>query len=1311
MTAGESEIMSENTSSNSKTTNNTTTPPTVAPATSPAATANLTNVSWTEAMWDAGWDIGPNGGSVVFQVESGSGILMVLLSSQQPGTGEFAYPGTVYGAGIRPTLWNPSAAWIARSDDSQGLDGSLAMNESFAWPTTPFYLWVSYQTDGTITIGQDRFVGQNVVLQYTDPTPLAGSRYVGLLIAEGGPLSLGNIQTIPTIPVPYQIISENIPAPDPTDDSYLSVTITPSTSAQSFNGEQQTVNQIEISGMHVTTAGTDNVLASLSGQLNIESLTIYADVLEIDQLLTLPQTNVTIYARELIFSGSSAQIVTTPQFVQNTPAATDPGDKGLTGGSVVLNIGQFTAQNGATTAFNLTGAAGQPGGPGITPLVNTMPGTPFDPFYPEGGPSSSGFGGSNVVYYTYSYDDSEDSPPENESQTQGTQAWPGNGGNATPAGVPGDGGDGGALTTAVDIIAQAGSGFIVQPGGASGPQAASTPGGPAGTPNPAYWQIYSYEYHGGCQQGSPNISWSNPSESFGPGADATSPLPANPTGNPGAYTVSGSAAYSWLHPYNLNVALRYIRDAYLNGYLNLAQQTLTAYDQALTAYTSPPADYQVAFSQAAQTIVGLQNRLSANLDYFGNPAGWVPMLSFQSNLAIYQAEVQASIAQLYLAYRINAAATTTQAAANMLATGIAQLQAEISTAMQAFAAADSELPAINAQISNVSTQLGTLQTGLNTLQQQLLQEAQQDVEEEHEALFFVRVLAGIAQLFPIGQPELGAIGSGLDIISNIDTSQPLGTFDQLAQLLQSYQSDNAKGSADNTGQQQNSDDVNNDPENAGSNAGSLIQSSIGLVNGLKTITSGFQELHVSDAEVQARLQEIEASNVLYQYYVEQIKSLNALKTTLETQLNTTLQQLIQANNTINSDLLKVDSMYTQQTLNFSQLNHQAIQFAKDMGQSARDRLAKYQYYLVKSYEYLMLQPFGLANYQLSNVVDAFTGLESNSNSDGTLSSTDYQQLATVYNTILVSMADQILTQYESQSIQSTTKFVVPLTAAQLTQLNTQGQLTLNLLDMNQLDYSWQGVRVTNIATNYIELSDGNSASDSGTGNVVASNVNQVELTFSHGAFSSLRWQGIVYAFNPNSDPNTEAGNTNWGTTFNVQTSGAQRLVPVVPDPATQSMLAQLLKSISGVDTSPLADYQPSATDDITINLTVLPTGQTATVTSLKLEFDFTFLQAPTNEVVLSIQTVGTTNPLIVVNATDLAGNSSGRGSFYRTYPQYQSVQVTAPATFGDFVFSQWVYLTGQVASTSPSIQCLLNSTLQLQCVYVPVSTSSTSHGA
>jgi hypothetical protein len=57
-------------------------------------------------------------------------------------------------------------------------------------------------------------------VQYKDPQPLSGIRYVGLMLPGGGPVNMSDIELIPNVPVEYQLISENISAPDPTSGAF-----------------------------------------------------------------------------------------------------------------------------------------------------------------------------------------------------------------------------------------------------------------------------------------------------------------------------------------------------------------------------------------------------------------------------------------------------------------------------------------------------------------------------------------------------------------------------------------------------------------------------------------------------------------------------------------------------------------------------------------------------------------------------------------------------------------------------------------------------------------------------------------------------------------------------------------------------------------------------------------------------------------------------------------------------------------------------------------------------------------------------------
>ena len=89
--------------------------------------------------------------------------------------------------------------------------------------------------------------------------------------------------------------------------------------------------------------------------------------------------------------------------------------------------------------------------------------------------------------------------------------------------------------------------------------------------------------------------------------------------------------------------LAHAKDAYLYGYLDFTDQICKDYSEYLDLYASVsnewerlPWRWQREFNQMKGEMVNIRHRIASHLDYFGNPAGWVPMLSFEVNKAMFE---------------------------------------------------------------------------------------------------------------------------------------------------------------------------------------------------------------------------------------------------------------------------------------------------------------------------------------------------------------------------------------------------------------------------------------------------------------------------------------------------------------------------------------------------------------------------------------------------------------------------------------------------------------------------------------------------
>jgi len=132
------------------------------------------------------------------------------------------------------------------------------------------------------------------------------------------------------------------------------------TSTQKYlNNQDRTAYSISISGKDVIfDDAVKNKVWGLSGREDIYELNIYAERLIVRSALKFPQTDITVYAKELVFedkNGVTASINTSPSSDQTLTDG--QGANGGSAGSVTLNIKEM--KGNIAPRFILNGADGQ----------------------------------------------------------------------------------------------------------------------------------------------------------------------------------------------------------------------------------------------------------------------------------------------------------------------------------------------------------------------------------------------------------------------------------------------------------------------------------------------------------------------------------------------------------------------------------------------------------------------------------------------------------------------------------------------------------------------------------------------------------------------------------------------------------------------------------------------------------------------------------------------------------------------------------------------------------------------------------------
>ena len=113
------------------------------------------------------------------------------------------------------------------------------------------------------------------------------------------------------------------------------------------------------------------------------------------------------------------------------------------------------------------------------------------------------------------------------------------------------------------------------------------------------------------------------------------------------------------HPYYISAVIRHATDAFINSYADLALQVCNEYKLLVDEYViaseweSCGDEEGIELKNELVEIDNMLYRLEQGLDYFGNPAGWVPLLSFEVMLANYDAEIDRAIPTLYMYYWLN----------------------------------------------------------------------------------------------------------------------------------------------------------------------------------------------------------------------------------------------------------------------------------------------------------------------------------------------------------------------------------------------------------------------------------------------------------------------------------------------------------------------------------------------------------------------------------------------------------------------------------------------------------------------------------
>lgn len=1101
---------------------------------------------------------------------------------------------------------------------------------------------------------------------------------------------IGTFEVTPlnTATVEASVIEYDRPLPDPESRDYMQISEVPH-EPELFNDATVQTFTTSISGQTLVFEADHpaNLHRQYNARRNVRELRLYADKVIIRSPLFLPQTVVTIRARELRFEGDG-RIETTPRPRARQPAgavwednlfAGNDGDPGHPAGNVEVFVERFYSDETATTRFVLRGGQGGPAGEGRDGrgegTVGFLSADWTKLMARAGNPFCGTTENSSVIVF------SEEFVAGRLRHRCGEEVTV-RGEPAVPSGRPGRGGTGGSLRSTLNL-----AGFANVAGGNAGAPGNFHVGGTLTARQFLYVSTITFIRNG--EETTTNDESPAPKA---PGNDA--PAPSGQAGAAGSFAMEPNPG-AWLHSFAVRSIIRYAKDAYLNDRIAETRGLLGAYQELLRAHERAIATNDVSdeeFSESVnldqlQTEVGnLVYRLDSNLDYFGNPAGWVPMLSFEANFLAFQNEVNQSLPILYLAYWLNNAATNLQASLAATEQAKSGLEAERARMDTSFNEAQNAIPRLKSEAASLAFQIGAMQGQITNKLAQLEQRARDSVTDRNKLPFWKKalgVLSVVADLVPVGQPTVGRIGAGLALLAQVDPNKPIESAKALQPRAFSVMTNvdislcfgpsatvtNSPG-ATNTVKKARQDQLKR-----------LTQCGKFLGGELKEIAGVFKAAQVDDKEVAAELEKLKASDTEIQELTTQVAVLNTQKEIFANELAAGLQLLGSFTSGLSENLVSTHELEDRIAASINVLDHGALMHIKEMERRAQDRLVQYQYLLAKSFQYRQLRPF-TGTLQPTRLFTRFQQLIE-ADASHVLTQQEFENLKGIFVDQLREIVAQSLDNVNAPSRSFPKSY--RLSTNQLQQLNQEGRLVLNLKELGLINAGDENVRLADLRTRTLRVHPVGPI-----GSLALARVN-----FEHRGVSRLTSGGRTFLFR---HYQTEAVNPIvWNALFDANTG---QTVNSALSTAAQSLISVLLAQQPVPVTNLVYFSQPAADAEILLTKDVsTDNGTDFVIDDLLFEIQYDFTQTSGNLRELVVRVTDDLTPVIVVSQQDINSRQDGQGDFSRVFPPSTLVTLEAPPTYGRFVFDRWFLNSQPQTAQDSDIAVFLSGNTQVEARY------------
>jgi hypothetical protein len=770
-----------------------------------------------------------------------------------------------------------------------------------------------------------------------------------------------------------------------------------------FNGtEREGLVDVTVTGVEVVfdPAESGHRLNAYDGMERLASLTIMADEVVIRGPLRLPGTDVTVFARRLVFDDADPESpagIDTSVLPTDWPKIRKPGVDGPAGeraGNVALYVARLEApakegDTPGTKRFVMRGGNGGPAGPAV-------PGQ--DPPPP-----------SYVVPI---------SAADLRAQDRRMDARPG--------GKPGRGGAAGGLESSLPEA----EALAERTGGAPGPE---TAGAPAGRVR--------YRAKG-----------------YRPPRRAGTPAPAIP-GEPGEVPpftlLGGLGSAPFAQPAILRAIVSRLRELYLAGEVEAAGRlALPALEWAPKVDFEDPGDaydFQVLRSE----LITLAERLGSGLDYFGNPPGWVPLLSLEANYATFEEETAAAVRMMYLSHWLELYWEKQDERIAGLAWAIEEKRREIDDHRETLEKARALLPVLEKESEELTAETERFITLLGRREGEIAEKYARDKEREEMVRAAFEAMSSTALGLSFFNPAMAPVGGALILLEHTIYSEPPdvsgGTASEVFRgILEEDEIAEARERL-----------AALDPGRA-ENAEAFRVELDAVSRDLSKATRRFVEQQIADAlagQVSTDFDaEIELNGILekdaeFRRLFRELTLLVTKRQVFREKVVETIAVMDGAVTAMREAAWAADRLETARRMNLAKLDLGTRDVIRRIRRSAKERLVLYQYYLAKSFEYRMLEtcPIDPQSNRLYEALASMFGLESSADAGATelppfdADSSRVEDLIAIYREDLSRIVNITVKGLNSERFEPVVAtYEIGLDAAEIEVLNRTGKVVIDL---------------------------------------------------------------------------------------------------------------------------------------------------------------------------------------------------------------------------------------------------------------------------